>query len=283
MVYNGHVAKRPFADIVNDSGGISNSDTTVGVENSTAWKRGDIGQFDDGELVFCSADGSGGNLTVVRGYEGSTAASQADNARLEKNPPFYRIHVEALINEVIRTDLWPHVWTWHNDTLTFTSGDTTYPLDAYIDEVVRVYQYNLNSDGRYWDLPGNWWEVERQVNTAVATNSGLFRIKRVRDATATVYYEAKRRPDPSDIANISAEVADLIPWRVCAKLAESNMLGERIDPPRQSRQNAEGGYARDARSFNAEFFTMREALNKKLRNEIPVAPRYVPRRARRSW
>jgi len=157
--------------------------------------------------------------------------------------------------------------------LTWTSGDTTYNLDQYVEKVVRMYQYDINSQNRFHPLPPSWWDVERQVNSTVSTNSNLLRVRRVFDETVTLYYTARRRPNSADLANLSAELAHVVPHGAAALVAEGAMMRERIDPTRG--RNEEGGSARDARSHTARFFIARDQVRALLRDEVPVDRRFV--------
>lgn len=269
---------RPEEDVLN--GLITSGATSLTPTTTAMWKRDDLAEFQpDGELVIFAAD-SAGATTVRRAQRGTTAAAQADGDTMVKNPHFPIIDVQRAVNQTIRNDLFPHVWTWHQDTLTWTAGDYLYDLDAYVVEVVEVYQFNLNSDGRFHPVPNSWWDYEQQINTAVATNTGLFRIAKVFDADATVYYTAKRRPDAADIANFSSEIADLIPWAAAGKMMATRGAQVSLDAARSrhDESNRETSYYR---TFMAEFLRMRDALNLILRDEVREEPRFRPRYRRR--
>lgn len=266
----------PEEDTLN--GLISSGATSLTPTTTSMWKRDDYAEFADGEVFVFAADSAG--ATVVRGAQlGSTAAGHADGAVMYKNPPFPIVKVQWAINQVIRNDLWPHVWSWHQDTFTFTPGDHLYDLDAYIQDVVEVYQFNLNSDGAFHPLPNGWWDTEAQINAAAATNSGLLRIVDVFDSTATVYYTAKRRPDVSDIANFDGAVADLIPWAAAGKMMATRGAQVALDAARSRYDDAksERSYYQ---TFMAEFLRMRDALNLILTDEVKKEPRFRPRRRR---
>ena len=287
MLYGVAQAERPqedtLATAVSDS-----SDTTWRFTTTTMWKRGDYAEAADtsGEIVIMTEDHpSGSDVTVRRGQRGTTKASSYSSGQVfYKNPTFPRFEIERLINQVVRNDLWPDVWSWHKDTLSFVAGTYVYALDQYVEDVVAVYQYDLSSDGRLWPLPRTWWDVERQVATTVATNSLALRIRTVKDEASTVYYTAKRRPDPNDLANMSDEVAELVPWAVVGKLgAGDRAAAVRHNPQRDRSDQTEGGPFRDYRGFMAEFLRMKNDLNKKLRTEVPQERIYRPKRRRRAW
>lgn len=65
---------------VNEGGTYSNSDTTLTVADGTRFKAGDVIRIDT-EQLYVSAVATN-NLTVIRGYAGSTAATHADGSRV---------------------------------------------------------------------------------------------------------------------------------------------------------------------------------------------------------
>ena len=67
---------RPRSNPMSDSGGISNADTTMGVTDGSIFDVGDVIQVES-EFMLVTAISSN-NLTVTRGYAGTTAATHAD-------------------------------------------------------------------------------------------------------------------------------------------------------------------------------------------------------------
>ena len=255
--------------------------TSMTVTTNDLWKRDDLAEFQpDGEIVVCAADASGGTVTIRRNQRGTTAAQQESGDVTLKNPPFPIGQTQSIINQVIRNDLWPHVWSWHLGSFTFVLGDHLYDLAQYVTEVTMVYQYNLDNDDRFHPLPPSLWDTERQITSGAATNANLLRVVKVHDTDATVYYTAKRRPHDADVANMSDEVADLVPWAAAGKLLAARSPQTRLDAAR-SRYDEEGSHLRDYRGLMAEFLRMRQALNLQLQDEVLTEPRWRPKYRRR--
>jgi hypothetical protein len=286
MLYGVVQVERPTED-TQVTATFTNAATEVELSTPALWKRGDYAEADDGDVIILAEDhpAASSTVTVRRSQRGSTATEHlAASAVWSKNPPFLRTQIERFINETVRSDLWPKVWTWHNGTVTYTDGDSTYDLPQYIEDVVVVYQYDLSSDEKLHPMQRGHWSVERQIDTNVSTNQNLLRLRQPYDSDYTVYYTGKRRPDPSDLANMSDEVAQLIPWAVAAKLmAGVRSAPQRFDPPRRDRDSTEGGTFRDYRGLLTEFIRQRNALNVKLMNEVKPDKSYVPRPRRRRW
>ncbi len=278
LLYGIAPISRPQEDTIGAN--LAQGATTMTPATDTMWKRDDYAEFQpDGELVVCAADAST-TVAIRRGQRGTTDAAQTSGDVILKNPPYPLIEMQEHVKEVIRNDLWPHVWAWHHDTLTFTTGDHMYDLDQYVDEVVFMYQENLNSDERFHPLPPGWWDYERQINTAVATNTGLLRLVRVHDDAATVYYTAKRRPHVDDAANLSSELDDMIPWGAAAKMMASRGAQVTLDAAR-SRYDDEDSSSRYYRTLMAEFLRQRDALALILKDEVRTEPRFRHRFRRR--
>ena len=281
ILYGIGAAERPAEDLIN--GALAQAAVSVTMDTDSMWKRGTYAEFaTDGELIIFAADASGATA-IRRAQRGTTDVAQADNSLVYRNPTFPRYQIEKLINQVIQNDLYPNVWSWHQDTVSFVSADFMYPLDQFIEDVATVYQADLNSDNRFYPFPPSWWAVENQINSTVATNGGLLRLRTAKDESATIFYTAKRRPDPADIANMSAEVAELIPWAVAGKLEGQRTVATRHRPHTDNADRIEGGPFRDYRGFMGEFIRMRKELRTRLDKEVPTAPRFQPRQRRRAW
>ncbi len=286
MLYGLAQVERPTED-TQVTATFADSDTEIELTTPALWKRGDYAEADDGDIIILTEDhpAATNTATVRRAQLGSTATQHVTaSAVWKKNPRYTRVQIERFINEVVRNDLWPDVWTWHNGTVTYTEGDSTYDLPQYIEDVVLVYQYDLSSDEKFHPLDNGYWDVERIIDTNVSTNQNLLRLRQPTDSSYTVYYTGKRRPHPDDLANMSTEVAQLIPWAVVAKLmAGVRAAPRRYDPPRQDRDSTEGGEFRDYRGFMTEFLRQKNNLNKLLLTEVKGEKRYRPRRRRRTW
>lgn len=273
-----HPAEDTLASTVSGTG-----DTSWTWDTPAMWKRGNYAEAADttGELVYIAVDNG---TTVRRGQRGTTAAaSYSAGDVFYRNPKFPHYLIDDMVRQVVDNDLWPHVWTWHQDSLSYTTGQTVYDLDEYVEDVVRVSQYDLNGSGKWYPIENRYWDTERQVASAVSTNSNMLRLRWVHDEDATVYYTAKRRPDTGDLGNVSDEIADIVPWAAAAKVIAARGVSKRQRPIVDDAQQTEGGEFRDYRSLMAEFLRMRDQLRRKLMDEVPAAPRFRPRNRRKAF
>jgi hypothetical protein len=278
ILYGMELVERPAEDTLD--GAINNSVESLTPSTPSMWFTDNYAEFDNGEIVIFAED-SAGATDVRRGKRDSTAQAQADGATMLKNPLYTRVEIEKQVKKVIRSRLWPHVWTWHRDSVTFTELDTMYDLDQYIDEVVMVYQENLEGQEMFHPIPNGWWDVERQINSTVATNGGLLRIRKVHDPDEPVYITAKRRPHVDDLANMSDDLADFIPT-AAAGLSLLYRNPQAMNDAARSRRSPEG-LLQAYRGLMGEFFQERDEYKRTLHKEVRPEPRFRKRFSRATW
>lgn len=273
VLYGVGQLERPAEDTID--GAILAAAEAVTVDTEAMWKRGDYAEFADGEVVIFAADASG-STAIRRAQRGTTAADQADAAVILKNPWPLRKTIEQQINDVVLTDLWPHVWSWHQGTVTFTVGDHLYALPEYIEEVVRVDQANVDSDGKLRPMPTRDWDVERQVSTSIATNKNLLRLRNPYDVDSDIHYRGKRRPHPDDLANVAEQLEPMIAWGAAAKCFVAQAGASSQDRGRNQRRDA-----RTSRELYqmlmGEFLRLRSDYHHQLMTEVGADSRFRPR------
>ena len=261
ILYGTEVWERPDTDLLN--GAITDSATSMLVDTDI-WRRQDYAEFaaadgTPGEIVFVRAYNTSTNTaTVERGQRGSTAAAQSDNAVIRRNPVITRQAIDQKLQEMIDTPgrLWPHVWTWYQGSLTFTTDDHLYDLPQYIEDVVAVYQSDVDSDGQFAPIDSGHWEVIRQLSTSVTANKTLLRLADVWDENTTVYYTGKRRPFYADIANIDATLANMLPRAVAGLLLMDR--GPQID----------GSSRKAGRDRGTNLFSYGQSLYEQFRRDL---------------
>ena len=232
-------------------------------------------------LLTEDADSGTGIAAVLPGERGSAdSAGAIAGTKVLRNPLYPRIDLEKRITEVINTEIWPHIWTWHQGTITWVDGDHIYDLPQYVQEVDLVYQVSL--DGFRWHpIETGDWHVERQIDTTVATNSNMLRLRGVHYSASDVLYIGRRRPDVNDLANVSDEVAAVIPWGAAAA-AMAARYGPLHNDPSQNPRTNERDMVRGYQLLRNEFEVKRDQLRRQLLNEVKRERRFVPR-SRRGW
>lgn len=103
---------------------------TVNVTDGTKWSEGDIGEWQTGavgyEQFLVLADPVGNDLTVSRGYNGTTAESHASGDRIAQGPTFTGRQIQQSLDAAIRS-LFPFVYRVESITLAVL-GDGTDPV-----------------------------------------------------------------------------------------------------------------------------------------------------------
>ena len=236
--------------------------TSMTITTSGFMQRGDYAEFVpvDGSIdeVVIAAAVSGATITIRRGQRGSTAAAQSDGDVYRKNPAFTRTAIDQKIQHLLDTDgvIWPKAWSWYQGSLTFATDDHLYDLPQYIEDVVSVYQSNLDSDGKFAPIDNGLWEVVRELSTSVTTNKTLLRLASVYDEDTTVYYTGKRRPAYADLANLDASLANLLPKAAAALLFMDR--GPQVD----------GSQRRSGRAGARDLFAYGQSLYEQFRREL---------------
>lgn len=118
----------------------SSATTTVVVPDGTEWAAGDILEFqDDGEQCYVRSIATN-DLTVYRGFNGTTASSShTSGGLLIKNPVFTYKRVKDEIERAI-TNTWPYAWKAVQDSITPATGTYWFDLASDAVDLVSVYQ-----------------------------------------------------------------------------------------------------------------------------------------------
>lgn len=275
LLYGIEQVQRPAEDTLNDSGGISDSDTEAQFSTESMWKRGDYAEFvPDGELILFTEDHpTAATATIRRGQRDTTAAAQSDGDVVRKNPVFPISLIERMINETIDYELWPKVWMRVERSLTWASTDTSYELDAADHEVERVYQWDLDSYEDLYEFDPGWWRVVT-VNTALETSGRALMIDRVWDTnTTTVYYTVRQRPRSSAITDLTSELITAVKWGAAAKCIAARYPSDANRTDRGRLETRESYVL-----WRQEFERALDRINRRLLNELPPRRTYKPRK-----
>ena len=166
--------------------------TTVAVPDGTLWSEGDIGEWQTGTVggeQFLVQSVAVNNLTVVRGYAGTTAETHTSGDRVVKNPVYtYRQITQALTEYV--NELWPFVYKTASINLTPSTTTVWYNLNALTIGIVSAVQ-QYGSSGQYlgrFGLRGNKpFEVDYNIPAALcASGRGMRFPSGIYDASNTI-------------------------------------------------------------------------------------------------
>lgn len=279
--------ERPAEDVIDAN--MTDSVTSMTITNDNLWERNNYAEFAPsdgsvGEVVILGADLTGSVATVRRSQRDTTAVAHTSGDVIRKNPKYTRRMIEREIEALVRTSLWPRVWYKTERTLSWDPSDFVYDLDDADFDIIQMYQYDIQSDGHLRQFPRGWWDVLPQVATGISTTGHALKLNKTFDDVEPVYYTALTKPNMTDIANMSDEIADLIPWGVTGRLLGGVRTAPfRHDPNRAGvMESHDGGAARDWRFFENVFQLMLDQENRRLRYEERSYRQkvYRPRRPR---
>jgi hypothetical protein len=267
--------ERPF--VTTASAGSASS--AVAVTDGTDWEEGAILEFqNNGEQCLVQSI-SANNLTCVRGWNGTTAATQAQGNAF-RDPQYTYDNVLKSIQSAVRR-LWPYCWKAVDDTITpLTDGTVWYDLaDALaLINVVQQYGFGDDSVGIFGDGRMNRQVIfEKNLPTGlVASGTGLrfpggffhasntVRVKYAAAITGTSDIE-----DDGELAVADAVIYGALARLLTGKEAERVVQGEDQEVARSVRVGARlsaGAYYE--RLFRQEL----QALRLTHQRLIPIMP-----------
>lgn len=256
--------------------------TSITVDDGTVWDTGDILEVEEtGEQCYVRSI-STNTLTVIRGFNGTTAAATTDSVPLvRKNPQFTQQEIEDQYNHVLNS-LWGHgVWAWN--TTAVVADSTKNPqleieLSCLPRHIVSVSIASTNSEGEEVHVP--------------------FRLRQVGDNTEVMlYWPAETdfnesavlvRTDPItdiDADDVHPDVEQVLEDGVTYRVMASSMASRLLDPGLLTDRTVQPGQGgRDARFYQGEFVLGVRRISQELKVEKAnrrVGQDYHTSRARR--
>lgn len=153
----------------------STSGLSVGIASVDNVARGLI-EIDE-ELMFVDSVNRPASSLVIapfgRGYQGTTAATHAQNAKVTIAPTFPRIAVKRALNDTVKA-VYPQLWGISNHTFTYSPAQNTYalPVDA---EGILAVSYQTIGSTREW-MPIRSWRHDPMGNTGAFTSGNTISI-----------------------------------------------------------------------------------------------------------
>lgn len=266
---------RPFLHQIN--GAIDGTTQTIVVDDGTNFVAGDVIEFDtDGEQCFITTVATN-TLTVVRGFNGTTGAAQADNSFIWKNPKY--THAEAIqaITDVIADMNRRGLYFWNTAKVTLVSQQTFY--DVTVSDiknepgVVSVY-YPADTSLEPVAVPFKWYD---NLHASFTTSGRGLHLWHWGDRIATedLYYTYSAFHNAVDDVTTRQEeililgcIINLMGGRVAQRIQDPGARTDRTVQPGQE--------ARDVRHYQAEYLRAVWAEQAYLRQDlknVPTTPR----------
>lgn len=283
-IYSNTPPERPFVSLVNDAS-ILAADTSFVVDDGTFFATGDIIEFEnDGEQVYVLSV-STNTLTVIRGWNDTTAADQADDSVIVKNPRFSLRQIDEAIDGVLRELEEYGVHAWGTNTITRVSQQYLYDLaDTDIVRTVGVisvfHEDSVTIEPR--SLPFRFHLYPTSLSTQGASVTVLdWGDQQIGESVTYVY--AKQI---DAVADLLPRQEELVVLGTVARLLGGTLTPRTHDPGKLTDQTVQPGQGgRDARWFQAEFYLKVHREAAVLKDEVTRFPtdRLTARARRWRW
>jgi len=263
---------RPLSTQLN--GAINASVTTVVVDDARVMRSGIAYEFDDGsgsnaEVMLCQTENAV-SVTAVRAWEGTTAATHADNIFVWVDPQYRYNKIALAVNKVLNTDLLPHIYEVQKHEVTTSATTNHYNSPAADCEfILNIYQ-DLTTSATNAPTYRERFTQYRAVDSDLFSNSKFFTVTgAVQDGTEKLYVNCAHPlaittlTDPQGMVVEYLAAAHLLEWGEPKTLRDQN-----------ERRSKVGDRARLATYFRDEGKSM-------LRREAARLQKFAP--PRKEW
>jgi hypothetical protein len=161
----GYTLRQDRLTYLANTNGITASGTSIEVGSSNNLAKGII-EIDDELIWIDSFNKATSTMNVIqggfgRGYQGTDAATHAQNALVILSPTFPRQSIKRAINDTINS-FFPKLWGVGSTTFTFNASQTAYTLPAEAESVIFA-SWQTTGSSLEW-LPINRWRMDPMAN-----------------------------------------------------------------------------------------------------------------------
>ena len=153
----------------------STSGLSVGIASVDNVARGLV-EIDEELLFVDSVNRPASSLVIApfgRGYQGTTAATHAQNAKVTIAPTFPRVAVKRAINDTIKA-VYPQLWGIGTTTFTYSPAKNTYALPVDAEGIVAVSYQTIGSTQEW--MPIRSWRHDPMANSGAFTSGNTISI-----------------------------------------------------------------------------------------------------------
>ncbi len=263
----------PWEDYITSSS--TAADTTITVNQGSAWTEGDVGEFDDGSLdQFKVATGTTSPITVRRGHNDTTATQHDSGAVVLKNPKLGGWQILNALEETV-AELWPYVWVTRSTTVTPSTTETVYTMPVDFIDLISVTQQQtpatpaayISYGARGGAMPAT---VMRGLPVASVGSGMALNIPILDNTTNAITVRYRAEPTLTDIEE--GLMSTTVVLGACGKLAVA------LDSSRVVMQPPNAPYGQGLRSaqwYELKFRENRWRLRNLLLKSTPPARVYV--------
>ena len=211
-----------------DSSTTTGTGTTIAVPDGTLYSVGAVVEWQTGTVGYEQMyvdDIAGNNLTVIRGYNGTTAETHTSGDAVVVNPNFTGRNIQQSITQILN-ESYPQAWTPGTVNLTWTGTTKWYNLNTLTLGIVSVTQIKNTTVvdyGRFRDKyqgDGLSYIVQRDLPTGVvASTTGIYFPGGVYDSRTSggnpiVVRDVRAITGTSDIEDSATlPVAEAVVWK----------------------------------------------------------------------
>ena len=282
------VQDKPWVDVCTEA--MDATETGLDVADGTRWEEGAIVEFEDAGGEQCLVRSVSSNtLTVVRGWNNTTATTHSINATIVRDPIIPYINITGTVSRVIKT-LWPYVYKVKDVTLTPIAGKKWYDASDSGKGMALVRAWQI-IDNDIADYP--FFYGQRNGAYPIRFVTGLTAVTDLSAAGNMIFVPHFRRTDGSLYVTLAEEITDTVTtsnyvdlddnalrdcvvYGVVAKLIaaydiprvtqEDNTMGDETVRPGERTQL--GAY------WDQEFRKARDSINAHLRRTQPLMQTY---------
>lgn len=221
----GYTLKQERINYLNAAINSSDTNLTLGLNNNLA--KGVV-EIDD-ELVYAVSFNTQTNTVTLapgfgRAYDGTTAASHSQYAKVIFSPTFPRNAVKRALNDTI-VAVFPKLFAVDTYTFSYNAATNTYQLPAALDNVLDITWQSLGSS-REW-IQVRRWRQEKNANTTAFPNGKALTIYDAIAPGRTVQVRYTKPPtklsNNSDVfttvSGLPESSRDVITWGAAYRLA----------------------------------------------------------------
>lgn len=269
-LFSAYPEEKPFVHQID--GGINDAVTTIAVDDGTFFDTGDVIEFNEGEQCYVVSVAAN-NLTVIRAWNGTTAAAQSDNDYVLKNPRFTIQQIDQSVANILNDLARKGIYTWGTGDITLVANQTWYDLtETDIHEqvgVVALY-YADSTTARPLALPFTW-SVELDSNVSTTGHGIHAWTWGDKAAGDTLYFTYAKVIDA--VGDLMTRHDQLVEYGATAQTL-AKAIGPATHEPgaRTDRTVPPGQVSRDATWYRAEYFIAlkeEQALLKAERTNLP--------------
>jgi hypothetical protein len=198
-------------------------------------------QIDDELIYIDSYDRNSGVLSIPpygRGYNGTSAATHQNGARVIVSPTFPSVDIKGAINETIEA-VFPDLYATSTHTFSYSTAKSTYALPNEAETVLGV-SFQTTGPSKEW-LPIRSWRVDPMANTDAFNSRNSISLYSGVEPGRTVQIFYTSAPTVMDSNDDDFEIVTGLPasCRDVIILGASARLSAFVDPGRLTFGSAE--------------------------------------------